>query len=41
MTDRPSLRQRDWLPPAFTVELFRDDPRGCYLNASAPGGKKP
>ena len=34
------LRQTDdeqvWLHPGFTVELFRDDAEGYYLNASSP-----
>ncbi len=27
-------RTEDWLHPGFTVELFRDDAEGYYLNAS-------
>jgi hypothetical protein len=34
------LRQTDdeqiWLHPGFTVELFKDDPEGYYLNATSP-----
>jgi hypothetical protein len=34
------LRQTDdeqiWLHPGFTVELFKDDAEGYYLNASSP-----
>lgn len=37
----PRLLTRDdggdrWLHPAFTVELFRDDAEGYYLNVSTP-----
>ena len=34
------LRQTDdeqlWLHPGFTVELFKDDPEGYYLNLTSP-----
>ena len=34
------LRQTEdeqiWLHPGFTVELFKDDPEGYYLNATSP-----
>ncbi len=29
-------REERWLHPGFTVELFRDDAEGYYLNASTP-----
>jgi hypothetical protein len=39
-TEPRCVRQTDdeqiWLHPGFTVELFKDDAEGYYLNASAP-----
>ena len=39
-TEPRCLRQTDdeqtWLHPGFTVELFKDDAEGYYLNASSP-----
>jgi hypothetical protein len=39
--DQPRLLRKDedgehWLHPNFTVELFRDDAEGYYLNATTP-----
>jgi hypothetical protein len=31
-----SDREERWLHPGFTVELFRDDAEGYYLNATTP-----
>ncbi|MEY2618317.1 MAG: hypothetical protein RL522_1319 [Pseudomonadota bacterium] len=33
---RRDARTEDWLHPGFTVELFRDDAEGYYLNATTP-----
>ncbi len=33
---RRDEREQAWLHPGFTVELFRDDAEGYYLNATAP-----
>jgi hypothetical protein len=33
---RKSEDEERWLHPGFTVELFRDDAEGYYLNATTP-----
>ena len=33
---RRDARTEDWLHPGFTVELFRDDAEGYYLNVTTP-----
>jgi hypothetical protein len=33
---RQSEAEESWLHPGFTVELFRDDAEGYYLNATTP-----
>lgn len=33
---RQDERIEDWLHPGFTVELFRDDAEGYFLNATTP-----
>ena len=38
---RRDERTEDWLHPGYTVELFRDDAEGYYLNVTTPAPRSP